>query len=371
MENPVFDEREMEMVGTRMVYGEPIEVLNTPVTTKENFKRTLAGRPLWQCSVNDYQYLILSCIPEGIAKGIVSDAIIPEDQLGGKDMFGITWEYEPDIGGATVRPGNPTLSELSEWEDKIVFPTKETIDSWDWAGGKKRTLESADPDTFWEPVITTGFFERLISFLDFQNALLAMIDEDQAETMHGLFDRLADLYIMIIDKYVETFPGMIDAVCLHDDWGHKTAPFFSVDMVMERVVPHMRKVTDHIHALGLAAEVHSCGKVDSLVPAYIAAGFDMHECQPLLDFDTVVPQYGEKIKFHVTPGVPAPDAPEAEQVAAAHAFVDQVIRWGQPVILETYYADYPIQPAYWNELYRYSRKCFAGQTALVNGKEIR
>lgn len=355
-----FSEDEMKVVRTRMAFGEELKVYDYPITPAENIKRMLTPEgPLWQASINDYFYLFPQCVPDNPAKGNVSDAKLSADQLGGKDMFGIEWEYVEKVGGSTTRPGHPLLADANEWRDKVKFPTKADIDSWDWEGCRERTDLDEARDLFCEPVICTGWYERLISFMDFMNAAMAMIDEDQKEAIHDLFDRLDDLYIMLIDKYREVFPGLIDCVCLHDDWGHKTAPFFSIDTVREMIVPHMRKVTDYIHSLGMLAEVHSCGKTDMLVPAYIEAGFDLHECQPLLDFDTLVPEFSDRFIFHVTPDVPAEDAPEEEHRAAARAFVDKVVGWGHPVMLETYYAEHPIQPVFWEELYRYSRQRFA------------
>jgi len=355
-----FSEDEMEIARTRFYMGENLNVYTTPITPKENFKRMFTPEgPLWQAAISDFHYLFPQCVPDNPAKGNVSDAKLSAAELGGKDMFGIEWEYVEAVGGSTVRPGNPLLADANEWYDKIVFPTKEVIDSWDWEGCHERANIEEERDFFWEPVICTGWYERLISFMDFMNAAMAMIDDDQKPAVNDLFDHLSDLYIMLIDKYCEVFPGIIDCVCLHDDWGHKTAPFFSIATVREMIVPHMRKVTDHIHALGMLAEVHSCGKTDMLVPAYIEAGFDLHECQPLLDFDTVIPEYSDRLVFHVPPEVPEPDAPEEAHRAAARAYVDQVMKWGRPAMLETYYAAHPIQPVFWEELYRYSRQRFA------------
>ena len=80
-----------------------------------------------------------------------------------------------------------------------------------------------------------GWFERLISFMDFDNAVVALIDEDQKDAVKELFDRLSDLYIKIIDKYLEYFPG-IDGFCIHDDWGAQKDTFFSPDTAMEMIV---------------------------------------------------------------------------------------------------------------------------------------
>lgn len=354
-----FSEEELKIKDTQSMFGCECPEFNTPITPKENFERMLKEKdPLWQVTIFDYQYLFPKCIPDNPAKGNVSDEKLPPEQLGGLDMFGIDWEYGVDIGGSTVRPGKPRLADANEWKEKIVFPTKEVIDSWDWDDCKATAEKTLKGPYMWEPVICTGYFERLISFMDFESSLIAMIDEDQQDAIHELFDKLSDLYIMIIDKYMEVFPGQIGAICLHDDWGHQRGLFLSPATIREMLVPHIRKVNDYAHSKGLYTECHSCGKVDQLVPCYIEAGFDMLECQPLIDFDTVVPQYGDQITFHYAPEVPEPGASKEEYVAAARKLVDKVLELKYPVIMEVYYSN-PCTVEFFEELYRYSRIKFS------------
>ena len=349
-----FSKDELEVKDRFFYMGTDIWERKTPITPKENFEAMLHNAPHWQPSIYDYMYLFPKCVPDNPAKGNVSDEKLPAEQLGGKDMFGIEWEYVAEIGGSTVRPGTPLLEDANDWPDKVVFPTKEVIDSWDWEECKRNAEKGLREPYLWEPVICTGWFERLISFMDFAEAAVAIIDEDQQEAIKDLFQHLSDLYIMLIDKYMEVFPGKIGAVCLHDDWGHQRGIFFSPDTVREMIVPYMKQVTDYCHSKGLYTECHSCGKIDTLLPCYIEAGFDMLECQPLIDFAKAVPLYGDRLKMHVTPDVPKPGATEEEYRAAARAFIDLVCSYGKPVIMEGYYAN-PMPPAFLEEIYRYSR----------------
>lgn len=354
-----FQEKELQTGKTRVVFGCEMTDYDTPVTPRENILRALKGQPVWLPSTFDIGYLYPRCVPDNPAKGNVSDAKLSPEELGGLDMFGIDWEYVPQVGGSTVRPGNPLLEDANDWKEKVVFPTKEVIDSWDWEGAKKNAEVVMREKDFWEVVICTGFYERLISFMDFEEAAVAMIDEDQQDAVRELYDKLADLYIMLIEKYLEVFGDKIDAVCIHDDWGHQRGIFFSPDTLREMVVPYMKKVTDFIHAKGLIAECHSCGKVDALLPVYLEAGFEMLECQYILDFDKVVPEYGDRLLIHVSPEVPAPDAPEEEQIQAARAFVERMIGYGNPFLMDNYYSAHLLTKTFDDEVYRYSRKRLA------------
>lgn len=245
MNNYPYNEKEIKKGQTRFLFGCELTELDTPIEPKKMIEDMLDGKdPVWLPSTFDYGYLFPRCVPDNPAKGNVSDYKLPPEELGGKDMFGIDWEYVPEVGGSTVRPGKPLLADANEWYDKVVFPTKEVIDSWDWADAKANADKFMRDKDFWEIIICTGFYERLISFMDFENAAMAMIDEDQQDAVKDLFDKLADLYIVLIDKYLEVFGDRIDAVCLHDDWGHQRGIFFSPDTIREMIVPYMKKVTD-------------------------------------------------------------------------------------------------------------------------------
>ena len=147
------------------------------------FRALDSKKPLWLPSTFDIGYLFPQCVPDNPAKGNVSDAKLPAEQLGGKDMFGVEWEYVPVVGGSTTRPGHPLMTDANDWPQKVVFPTKEVIDSWDWDGCKKRSDTLMRKKDMWEIVICTGFYERLISFMDFEGAAVAMIDEDQEDAI--------------------------------------------------------------------------------------------------------------------------------------------------------------------------------------------
>ena len=356
MQKYKYDEKELQTGRTRLMFGCEFTEADTPVTPRENLRLALEGHPVWLPSTFDIGYLFPKCVPDNPAKGNVSDCRLPPEELGGRDMFGIEWEYVPQVGGSTVRPGNPLLEDANDWPALVRFPTPEQIDSWAWEEARETNFKVLRREDAWEIVICTGFYERLISFMDFESAAIAMIDEDQEEAIKELFDKLADLYIALIRKFQAVFgKEQIAAVCLHDDWGHQRGLFFSADTIRSMIVPYMKKVTDFIHSEGMIAECHSCGKVDALMPVYIEAGFEMLECQAILDFDIVVPEFGDKLLIHVSPEVPEPDAPEEEHITAAHKFVDRMLSYGKPFLMDNYYSANPLSKTFIDEVYRYSR----------------
>lgn len=196
-----------------------------------------------------------------------------------------------------IEPGKPLLEDMNEWKEKVVWPD---INSWDWKGQRKTSelFLQANRELAITPWIFSGFFERMITLLDFENALIALIDEEQKNAVHEFLDQLADLYIALVDKYVEYFPE-IDGFTIHDDWGSQRAPFFSLDTAMEMLVPHMKRVADYLHSKGLVYDMHSCGKVEQLVPAMIAIGVDSWSGQSMNDNAMLCRKYGKDILIGV------------------------------------------------------------------------
>ncbi len=97
-------------------------------------------------------------------------------EYGGPDMFGVPWVFDPASGGSMVAPGNPLLTELADWEKTIVFPDPA---SWDWDGCAAENAGYFDTELPVKLTIFTGLFERLISFMDFEPAIITLIDEDE------------------------------------------------------------------------------------------------------------------------------------------------------------------------------------------------
>lgn len=355
MKLPKFDEKELKIVGEMpgMFDAPGIPIYDFPVSRKEAFKATMKKKPIWQVTNIESRLVAPGCNPDNVARAqVFEDTMMPFEEGGGKDMFGIEWVYVPVAGGSMVKPGNPFLKDANEWKEKLVWPD---LDSWDWEGSAKNiTLTS---DVYNQPWFLNGWYERLISFMDFENAVVAMIDEDQQDAVKELFDKLSDLYIELIDRYIEAFPG-IDGFCFHDDWGAQKDTFFSPATVREMIVPYMRRVTDHIHSKGMYAELHSCGMIEKQVPNIIAAGWDSWGPQPMNDTKKLYDLYGDKIVIGVIPDEISPEATEEEQRAAAANFIEKFAQPGKSAII-SYYGAMVLTPIYREELYKLSRIKFS------------
>ncbi len=334
------------------------EIFTSPITPKENF---LSAMSQHECLFVPYERDIInmntSLIPDNRARATVMDGgpIFIPDPNGELDAFGIPWLYEPKINGSMVMPGKPILKDIKDWESAITFPNPEC---WDWKAEAERTIEYRSDSRFpYMSTIFTGFFERLISWMDFENAAIAMIDDEQQEHVRAVFDRLADLYCAYIDHFKNDFG--VDGMEIHDDWGSQQSLFMSEDTYRETVFPYMKRVMDHAHSLGLFTQLHSCGKIEKLIPMMIDLGVDTWMGQMINDKADIVAKYGDKITIQVE----LPELPENASYEkinqAAEKFAHDFIIPGKPVMISIYSSAQPGPSALFNRVYEISRKKYS------------
>jgi len=355
---PKFDPKELTVVSeTPGFMGRPpIQEYAFPVSQKEGVIAALKRQPYWQITGNETTYFAPKVNPDNVARAFVMDGSgYGFGQGGGADMFGIEWEYVPAVGGSMVRPGKPFIEDMNDWEDKVVFPD---IGKWDWeesAAANKSYLSDTKYNCAW---LQNGFFERLISFMEFEGAALAIIDEDQQDAVKAFLDKLSDLYIDILSQFLKYFPK-IDGFFIHDDWGSQKETFFSPSVAKEMLVPYMKKVTDFIHGEGKFAELHSCGQALKQVPNFIAGGWDMWSGQLMNDTYKEYELYGDDILMGVTPPMFDIDTtPEEEQIKIAKDYCDFCCNPKKPSHL-CQYGQALLTPTFRKALYQYSRENYS------------
>ena len=315
-------------------------------------------RPIWAILETEKRKFTPRIIPDNICRADVVDGLPfdVEKESGGIDMFGVEWVYVPVAGGSMEREDVPHLmDDANDWREAIVFPD---VDSWDWEGCARDCNSFLAPDKYNQPWIFTGWFERLISFMGFEDAAVALIDEDQQDAVAELFMAISDVYIDIVDHFVGYFDN-IDGFYIHDDWGSQAAPFFSCDAAADLIVPAMRKVTDHIHELGLECELHSCGCNQKQIENIIAAGWDAWAPQLMNDLDALFEEYGDQINIATRIPAYADDASDEEQRAAAREWVAKYCTSPGKVAWPHLLDGALLKPAFREELYVQSRKAYA------------
>jgi hypothetical protein len=354
-----FDEKELRPVAQApgMPGEPPMPVYDFPVSMKQACRAAYDNEPIWLPIGVETNFFSPRIIPDNIARGFLAEeSEMPEAEPGGRDMFGVEWVYQPQARGSMVKPGSPVLKDANDWVNAIRFPD---IDKWDWEGSAKaneKYLGGGKFNVMW--LLNGCWFERLVSFMDFEGAAVALIDEDQRDAVRELFDRTTDLYCAIIDRSVRYFD--IDAFMVHDDWGSQRSPFFSPETGRELFLPYMEKLVGHIHSKGKIAELHSCGQIEAHFPTFVEAGWDSWSGMSVNDTHMLYDKYGDKIHIGVYPDLIDANAPEEEQRRAARDFVDRFAKPDKLAFINPYV--FPMMtPAYREEIYRYSRIKFSRQ----------
>ena len=303
-----FTEDELEVTGTLAGFMKP-ERYNTPITPRENMLRLYEGKtPMWIPSPWEAASIKVDCDPENVARS----------PSGGVDGYGVEWIFVKTAGGAMVKPGNPKVPDISEWEKYITVPDPET---WDWAGAYEKQKDAlADPTLFTTVTFGSCLFERLIAVMDFENAAMALVDDDQKEGVHRFLRAVTDYrkkYYTLVKKWFDP-----DGVNFNDDWGSQRAEFFSRETAAEMLVPYVKESVQCAHELGMYVDLHCCGFVEGFVPFFIEEGFDTWGGQPLNDKSKLKKLYPDSLVF--THQIDErPDASDEEIDAAVAKFMEE------------------------------------------------
>lgn len=255
------EKKELEVNGMYSHYDDwygspypPVYKLQQPLTPKENLIRYYTG--------GEYEW-----IPDPYADLVeITPHCNPDcdaqDFEGGYDAFGVKWipaEEEGAMLPSFVEPGFIVLDDINDWRE-LNWPD---VDSWGWKEHAKNFNEALkDDNRMRRGLILSGYFERLISLMSFEEAAVALVAEP--EETAAFFEKLTDMNIKIADHFIDDYHcGMIK---LHDDWSAQRSPFFSPDTCEEVIYPAVKRLVDHIHAKGCLFVLHSCGNGEKLIP---------------------------------------------------------------------------------------------------------
>ena len=346
-----FSEQERQVIGQKaaVIPGRPSScIFNTPISYRQNALSLFWDKkPCFAVTGNDFSPLNSEFFQKKLYR---ANRKQPEMV----DTFGVRWVFEPTAGGGISVGGNPRFTDVNDWKDAIQMPD---VNDWDWAADA--AANPVDTNFAVEMTMVNGFwFERLISLMDFMNAAMALVDDEQTDALHELFGAMTQLACDLVDKVCEYWPAA-DGFMLHDDWGSQKAPFFSEEVARELFLPYMKKLVGHIHNKGRFCGLHSCGHVEDRVNIFIEAGIDTWQMQANVNdiyklYDTV----GDQIVLQVT--IPEFDLDdEKAAVQAARDYVDHFCQPGKPTML---LAGKGLgSRVFAEEVYTYSRKHYLNQ----------
>ena len=315
LEPDVSINRILKSAGMPELPGEPI--YDRPISVTDNFNLLMHGeKPMWMPQVG-YVYsntLAFSPreVPDNYCEHTIHDATndLPDydSNTQKSSWFDLEWVYVPAAGGATVKPGEPKVPNITEWEKYVSSPDLNQID---WDSVMERNKDYFKIDKAGELHIMTGSWERLMCLMDVDSAAIALIDEDEQDGIHSFLDMHTTLYCDYINKIKDMFD--IQGVLVHDDWGHQNGPFFSTDTAREMLLPYLKRIIDTCHDRGLFYEQHSCGKNEAFIPMYIEAGVDLYCPQDINNFDEMLKMTkGSNLTIGLPMPIIKPGTPETD-----------------------------------------------------------
>ena len=329
---------------------------NFPITERENFSRLFRGeKPVYIPVITDMTPFSPAIIPDHKVRAWaleIGEPCLPGGKCdGGKDMFGVQWDYVPVTGGSMVHGDDPKVKDITHWEDYITFPD---LDSYDWEGSARVNAPLFSPRRMTRVWLMNGLNERMLSLMNFRDVMLAYVDEDMQQGVHRFFDRLCTFYDDLFDRYRRYFG--CDVVMFNDDWGTQRGPQFSPDTAREMLMPYIRRLVESCHKRGMYFELHSCGKNDIIAPVFAECGIDLWLPQESInDYDRLYQLIGDKVLLSF-PTDSTPAMTDEEAWESAERFMDRFGKYGN-VILNT---TFPVQhPRIAEFVYYLSREAYA------------
>jgi len=143
-------------------------------------------------------------------------------------------------------------------------------------------------------VVTCHFnlIERLHMLRGFARAMEDFyLDPD---TNRVILDWILQFKLAQLDELHRRFPVGVDGIFLTDDWGTQQGPFVGKPVFDEFFAPRYAVLFQAIHDRGWHVILHSCGRINHLVPRFIGLGVDVLNMQQPRAYGLV--EFGEEFK---------------------------------------------------------------------------
>jgi hypothetical protein len=200
--------------------------------------------------------------------GLMSDWGEDTERL---DMFGVPYVREFDANNGPIpKPGHFILEDITKWRDVIKRPA--VLDGIDWQYLADTQLPNWDPSTFKSGggSVGNGYFQMLVSFMGFDNGLIACIEEP--DEVKDLLNFLLEMNVELAKNFIYYFKPETGGG--GDDIAHERAPFVSLEMFEDIFEPVWRaSIAPYVEA-GCWTSHHNCGLFEDFVPHIVDMGYN-------------------------------------------------------------------------------------------------
>lgn len=221
----------------------------------------------------------------------------PSHVHGGVDWFGVPWKYESSVDAiAPDHTVDPIMEDICDWRELVKFPD---LDAWDWSKVEEidHISEIDRENKVFEIMFVNGPFERLHMLMGFENALCALLTDP--EEVEEFLNTYMEWKLKLMEKVIYYYKP--DVLMFHDDWGTQNNMFFSPDIWRSLIKPQIKKAVDRCHELGVLFDMHSCGKIEAIVPEFVELGIDAWQGMEINDIAKLKSITGMKLGYHTTP----------------------------------------------------------------------
>ncbi len=208
------------------------------------------------------------------------DAFIDNDV----ECVSIPWwnwfELGEDWKGADAPRSRASVIGMGPSYQELVDSVKRTADT------TGRYVLAAIWGSHWEK----AYFSRGI-----ENFLADMAGEP--EFARSLLNTIIEKNMVMLDNILSI--KEIDGVLLGSDWGTQQGLIMSPSTWDDMIRPGEQKEYDLIHSYGKDVWVHSCGKIDAVIPRLVEMGVDvLNPIQPeCMDIAALKKDFGGKLSF--------------------------------------------------------------------------
>lgn len=175
---------------------------------------------------------------------------------------------------------------------------------------------------------------------------------DEPEVARDVFETYTDLIVWAGQKYLDMGVDF-DGAWFFGDLGYRNSTLFSPACYEELLWPAHKRMCDFFNSHGKPVILHSCGKIESLIPKFIEAGFSA--IQPLeakcgQDVRVLKERFGNKITFFGNIDV--------RKLSGTRADIEEEISSKLPVAMKgggyIFHSDHSVPPTVSFDNYRYA-----------------
>jgi uroporphyrinogen decarboxylase len=149
--------------------------------------------------------------------------------------------------------------------------------------------------------------------------------------VHRLLDMIVEFKVRQIEELKRRFGERIDGLFVADDWGTQQGPFIGLKTFDEFFAPRYRRIFDAMHDCRMHVILHSCGRINALVPRLIESGADVLNMQQTRSYglEEFGAEFRGKVCFLATVDIQT-TMPRGDEAAIREEARQLVRHWSTP-----------------------------------------